>query len=365
MGMSKHDLTLLLVGALIVAAGVGLAFLGGGTKQKPLPDHGTPPDDLIVTEDPIDTGEPVLLGFKGDLALGGLQGHGGDPKPFVVGEVLTLDVESKNVRELKWTCNGKELTEKGQVWSAEQTREFPCDSAGSFLFEVRGRSGDQLTEALERRVEVKALKIESFDCDVTSVATTNRYLTGESCSLHVEMVEPMRETPYRFRYLLNRKPVKHPDDGLEWTSSDHLAFKFENPGEYHFKVEVKRADSEEAEDSMSLSMPIRVGDAVIYDLDVTPEHGTVGRQVVLDATVWNQEGPLTCRFGVLDVRQPEKGTQWIKTAEDKEWGGSQRTWIPDKAGVYRIRAEVRDQKGDDADDFWELHYTVGETREEF
>jgi hypothetical protein len=141
--------------------------------------------------------------------------------------------------------------------------------------------------------------------------------------------------------------------------------KMSKPGEYHFKVEARREGSESVEDSMNLAMPIRVGDAVIYDFDATPEHGGVGHKVVLDATVWNLEGPTQCRFGVLDVRHPNKGLLWLETEDGKEWGPSTRSWVPDVAGVYRIRAEVRDKEGTEADDFWELYYTVVEKRDDF
>jgi hypothetical protein len=365
MALSRQDTAMLLAGALIVAAGVGLAFLGETPGPSRPPADPSPPaldTERLPSEAP---GAPALLRFTGDLDLGGLPGEAGQPRPFVVGEVLTLAVDARDAPELRWTCNGKELLEDGRAWSAAREREFAVDAPGAYHFTVQGRNGEALTRKLERRVEVLGAKIESFDSDITSVATSNRYLTGETCSLLVEMVEPIRETRYLFRYSVNGKPIPHPDDEQEWTEADDLVYTFEKPGEYHFKVYVRRAEVETAEDSASLSMPIRVGDAVIYDVDASPEHGVIGQEVVLDATVWNLEGPMECRFGVLDTKQPGAGIQWLKAPDGREWGASQRTWLPGAAGVFRIRVEVRDGKGAEADDFWESHYTVAEAKDDF
>ncbi len=365
MKLSRQDLGLLCAGALIVAAGVGLALWRDSATRavenpRPLTSKGLFPDL------PNKPDKPKLLGFKGDLELGGLPGPNEELNPFVVGEILALNVESVNTTEFHWTLNDTPLPFEGKEWSRHSTREFHVTEPGSYQFKVQGRTGEILTPPLQKTIDVVAAKIETFEPEFIPLTIQDRYLVGESISLAAEMVEPMMEVPYLFRFFLNGKPILHPEDKKVWTTHNALPFRFDQPGAYQFKVEVRRATSDKVEDSLELAKVIRAGYAVIDFFDVSPESATPGTPVFLDAIPKCLSAVCECRFGIRDLGDSEADFQWLPTEKGAPWGGDRRIWTPEKPGVYKIRTEVRRVGQKKFDDFWEISaYTVVEGKDDF
>ena len=304
---------------------------------------------------------PVVTGFRGDLANGGSKENDGTVIPFVIGEYLTLDADATNATEYRWTVNGILIKDKDLEWSTRKEREYEISAASDLRFTVQVRGADKNLPSLPKEVIIKPvpLYIKSFDALLTE--EPDRSLTGEDYSVEVDMQDPVGADPdfYRFRYLVNDVPVKHPDDGLEWTTERDFTYTFPAPGRYSFKVEARRSTEKEPEDSKVLAETIVAADAVALSFDTTPEkYAPVGTTVDMNMFPISIFGKSECRFGVKKI--VEADFKWLEDETGTIWGESERSWLPNEPGNYLVRAEVREAGKEQADDFREVFYTVTE-----
>jgi hypothetical protein len=327
--------------------GAGGAFFGnrqaGGAKIK---------DEGLRT---MNRG-PSLLGFRGDLAIGGSTVIRDQITPFVVGSCLTLDVDWRNAVAFRWTCNGQVVLDKnGEEWGPRPQREYEVKDHGKLSFTVQARGDDValVSTVLQREIDVEPLYIVEFSPHITDAGDERRVLTGDDYTVQVDMFEPQGDVEYLFRYFINNRPIKHPEDGKEWTPEESLTYAFPVPGTYAFRVEVRRADQEKAEASASLPS-IVVADAVLLSFDATPENtGQVGGEVYLDAFDFSLYGDTRCRFGFMLLKEGA-AFEWIPDGDGNIWGESSRSWRPTEPGNYKLRVEIRDTNGDEPDDFREI-----------
>lgn len=350
------------LGVVVIAGAIVLALRrerpGAGFRTAAFdagqPGGGTSAPDVVSRND------PVVVGFAGDLALGGTPRNDGTKVPFVIADILSLDAEALNATEYRWTVNGAVLKEKGQEWSVRKDREYEVQQAGAHRFSVQVRGADPsvVSQPKEIVVVTKALYVESFEKHITQ-QDEDRCLTGDDVTVEVTMAEPLAADLdfYLFRYFVNDVPVPHPDDGKEWTTERDFTYTFDKPGQYSFKVEVRRATEKHAEDSRILAETVTAADAVLLSFDAAPEkYASLGSTVALDVFPESIFGKSECRFGVKKVEAAD--FEWIPDEDGTIWGAAERSWVPSEPGNYLLRAEVRDSGKEQPDDYRELLYSV-------
>jgi len=319
------------------------------TGQKIIPD--------VIAKD-----APVVIAFRGDLAIGGNREQDGSMIPFVIGDILKLEADVTNAVEYRWSVNGQVIKEKDQEWSKRQDRELELKQAGELRFSLQVRGADiaQLSQPKEALVKTVAVNIESFNASL--LQEDDRCLTGEDYTVEVTMTEPISADLdfYCFRYWVNDEIVKHPDDDEEWTTESDFTYTFPAPGQYSFKVEVRRATEKEAEASSTLAEVIVVADSVLLTFDSSPEkHAPLGTKVDMDAFPESLFGKPEARFGVKKLTEAD--FKWLAEKDGTIWGDSQREWLPTEPGNYILRAEVRESDKDKTDDYRELLFTITDT----
>ncbi|MCY3018752.1 MAG: hypothetical protein NTW87_06955 [Planctomycetota bacterium] len=302
---------------------------------------------------------PVVTGFVGDLAVGGNKRNDGTKIPFVIGDILTLEAEALNAIEYRWTVNGEALNEKGQEWSVRKDREYEVATAGELRVSVQVRGSDPALVSQPKQVTIRTepLFVESFEKNI--VEEDDRCLTGEDYTVEVTLAEPMTAGPdfYLLRYSVNDVPVQHPDDGKEWTTERDFTYTFPAPGQYSFKVEVRRATEKHTERTQVLAETIVVADAVLLTFDVFPsKYAPLGTTVQFDVFPASIFGKSECRFGVKNVNAAD--FEWIPDEDGSVWGAAERSWLPREPGNYILRAEIREPGKARADDYREILYTV-------
>jgi hypothetical protein len=349
------------LGALLIAGAVVLALKAERPAERVgLGANGFESGNTAAagTPDVVARNCPVVLRFVGDLADGGSKRNDGETVPFVIGELLTLEAEALNAVEYRWTANGEVLKEKGQEWSVRKDREYEVKTAGDLRFSVQVRAADSaVSQPKETLLKIKALCIESFEKHITQ--DEDHCLTGDEFTVEVSLAEPATADLdfYLLRYLVNDVPVPHPDDGKEWTTERDFTYTFPEPGQYSFKVEVRRATEKAAEDSRTLAETITVADAVLLTFDAFPEKfAALGTSVALDVFPESIFGKSECRFGVKKVQAAD--FEWIADDDGTIWGAAERTWLPSEPGNYLLRAEVREAGKERPDDYREFMFTV-------
>jgi len=362
--MFKHNLWAWIVSALLIAGAIVAALRTetpagnlGTSRFETGAQAGRPGE---AWPDIVPKNNPVVVRFVGDLADGGTKRNDGSVVDFVIGDLLTLDAEALNAVEYRWTVNGEVLKEKDQEWSVRKDREYEVKTKAELRFavQVRGADPGAVSQPKETVLTTKALVIESFEKHITQ-QDEDRCLTGEDVTVEVSMAEPMTADPdfYLFRYSVNDVPMKHPDDGKEWTTEHDFTYTFPAPGQYAFKVEVRRATEKLAEETRVLAETVTVADAVLLTFDATPEkYAALGTTVQLDVFPESVFGKSECRFGWKKVEAAE--FEWIPDDDGTFWGAAERSWLPREPGNYLLRAEVREPGKQQADDSRELIYTV-------
>lgn len=353
----------------IVAWALGLVIIGGAilfalTRELPnkgLQTHQFSDNDgssgggpAIVAKD-----TPVVVGFVGDLLRGGEKHNDGSITPYVIGEILRLDAEAVNAVEYRWMVNGQVLKEKDQEWSRVKNREFTVEKAGEHRFsvQVRGANPELVSAPKDITLKTAVLYIESFEASL--VEEDDRALTGDDYTVDVMLTEPVTADDefYVLRYSVNDVVVKHPDDDKEWTTERQFTYVFPAPGQYSFKVEVRRATEREVEGSATLAETIVVADAVLLSFDASPDkYAPLGSTINMDVFNISVFGKTECRFGFKKVAAAD--FEWIAEDNGAVWGSDVRRWLPTEPGNYIIRAEVRDFGKQQADDYRELLYQI-------
>ena len=355
---------------MIVAAGVFFGLVKSDSSNDPKTtrftvatpdDHGAGDKPKLVTQAIVPLNSPVVTAFTGDVADGGNKENDGTLIPFVIGDSIKLSAEATNAVEYCWKVNGKTILEKGQEWSVRKDRDYDIASAEELHISVQVRGADQRQVSLPKEATVKpvAVFIRSFDAFLAE--NPDRALTGDEYTVQVDLAEPIGADFefYKLRYSINDVPIKHPEDGLEWTTERDLTYTFPAPGRYTFKVEVRRATEKEPEESKVMAETITVGDAIVLSFDATPEKSSpVGTAVDLGVFNMSLLGKSDCRFGVKKIIAA--GFNWLPDENNLIWGSPDRTWLPTEPGNYLIRAEVREVGKEQADDFREIFYTVTE-----
>lgn len=354
----------LFLGLIILVTAIVMAMTAQMPEKTPggarwTPDTPTPNQKVpdVVAKD-----APVVIAFRGDLAAGGNKEPDGTVIPFVIGDLLTLAADATNAVEYRWTVNGVPLKEKDQEWSKRQDREFEVKKAGElrFALQVRGADPSQLSQPKEVLVKTVALHIESFSASL--LEEDDRCLTGEEYTLEVSMTEPLTADLefYQFRFWVNDEIVKNPEDDEEWSTESDFTYTFPSPGQYSFKVEVRRATEKEAEGSATLAEVIVVADAIVLSFDAYPDkHVPLGGKVDLDAFPDSIFGKPEARFGVKKITDAD--FKWLPEKDGAIWGEAHRDWMPTEPGNYILRCEVRETGNEKADDSRELLFTVTDT----
>lgn len=351
-----------LAGGLLIAAAILIALLreapSGGLGATRFEDPATPLDATqpeIVARD-----APVVIGFRGDLLLGGNPyGNDGTIVPFVIGDVLKLEADALNATEYRWSVNGQVLADNGQEWSVRKDRDFTIKAKSEYRFAVQVRDQGRVSQARDVLIKTVAIHIVSFEAAI--VEEPDRALTGEDYTVAVEVVEPVVADVdfYQFRYRVNDQIVKHPDTDEEWSTEYDFTYIFPVPGQYTFSVEVRRATEKEPEASATLADVIVAADAVVETFNVTPEkYAPIGTLVDLGVFTNSLLGNEECRFGVK--RLVAADFEWLPQQDGKTWGRAERDWMPREGGQYLVRAEVRQAGSEQPDDFREILYTVVE-----
>jgi len=360
--MSKWNLFAWCLGVLLIASAVLMAFRARVPKKDDLGAKSFAAGADIPSSpvpDIVPKNNPVVIGFVGDLAVRGTKRNDGSLIPFVIGDVLILDAETLNATEYRWTVNGEVLKEKGQEWSVRKDREYEVTAAGELRFsvEVRGADPNAVSQPKETRLKTEPLYIESFEKSI--VHDEDRCLTGDEFTVEVRMAEPIKADLdfYKFKYWVNDMPQKHPDDNEEWTSENDFTYKFPTPGQYSFKVEVRRATEKAAERVAVLAEIVTVADAVLLSFDAYPDRvAALGATVNLDVFPESLYGKSECRFGVKKVEAADFA--WVAGEDGATWGAAERDWLPTEPGNYIVRAEIREPGKEVADDFREILYTI-------
>ncbi len=304
---------------------------------------------------------PVVVGFVGDLAIGGTKINDDTIIPFVIGEALTLQADAVNAIEYRWAVNGKVIKDKDAEWSRRKDREYEVTEAGElhFTVQVRGTDPNVMSHPKEAVIKTEAVHIISFEKSL--VEEDDRSLTGEDYTVEVTLAEPITADGdfYELRYLVNDIPVKHPDDNKEWTTERDFTYTFPTPGQYSFKVEVRRAGQKQPEAHAELAETIVVADAILLSFDAYPEkYAPLGTSVYMDAFPQSIFGSTECRFGVKKVVAAD--FEWVTDDDGTAWGTAERKWLPTEPGNYILRAEIREVGKDAAEDSRELLFTVTE-----
>ena len=355
---------------MIAVVIVGVGILLGAMKPNPVNDphtekFKTPIDEAVRVKmsdrSIVPLNLPVVTKFIGDLADCGTKENDGTVIPFVIGDIITLSAEATNAVEYCWTVNGKVVKDKDQDWSVRKDREYNITTADELKVSVQVRGADAKVVSVPKETVLKpfAVYIKKFDAFLTE--NPDRALTGDDYTVEVDVAEPITTDFdfYKFRYFVNDTPVKHPEDGLEWTTERSLTYTFPAPGRYSFKVEVRRASEKEAEDSKILAETITVADSIVLSFDAAPEKiAAVGTAVDLNVFNLSLFGKSDVRFGVKKL--VAAGFDWLPDQNNQIWGDSQRTWLPTEPANYLIRAEVREVGKEQADDFREIFFTVTE-----
>ena len=334
--------------------GGGGSFTGDGPDSPSLDPAGIAP---IAAKN-----VPLVVGFKGDLEHGGNRQRDGSIIPFVIGDILILDADASNATEYRWTVNGEPLKEHDQEWTRRKDREYEIKVVGELNFGVQVRAANPgvVSPLCQKIIKTVPLFIESFEMVITQ-DSEDRCLTGGDYAMEVFMYEPFTADLdfYKFRYYVNDVITKHPDDGEEWTSESDFTYTFPAPGQYSFKVEVRRAEAKEPEVQAKLAQTITVADAILTSFDAYPEQfAPLGTTINLD--VFNESifGKSECRFGVKNIIDSE--FKWLTEEDGSEWGASQRSWLPTQPDTYLIRAEVREPGKAECDDFRQILYRITE-----
>jgi hypothetical protein len=357
----KWNLLAWCLGVLLIAGAVVVDFTAKAPKKEALGtrnfDDG-PQRAAVPSPDLVTKNYPIVIGFVGDLAERGTKRNDGSIVPFVIGEILTLDAEALNATEYRWTVNGEVLKEKDQEWSARKDREYEVVTAGELRFsvQVRGADASVVSQPKETTLKTEPLYIESFEKSI--VHDEDRCLTGDEFTVEVGLAMPIKADLdfYLCRYFVNDVPQKN-DEGQEWTSETDFTYKFPAPGQYSFKVEVRRATEKAAEKTAVLAETITVADAVLLSFDAYPDKcAALGTTVGLDAFPQSVFGKSECRFGVKKVEAADFA--WIAEQDGAIWGAADRDWLPTEPGNYILRVEIREPGKEQAEDSREILYTV-------
>lgn len=363
----KSNIWAWLLGVALIAAAVGIALarkkgpegLQGTQFQSGKQDGQGTGKQLKLAIEPRNG--PMVIGFVGDLAIGGTKMNDETIVPFVIGDRLTLQAEAVNAVEYRWAVNGTVLKDKDDEWSRRKDREYEVADAGEMRFsvQVRGAETSVISSPKEAVLKTECVHIISFEKSI--VLEDDRSLTGEDYTVEVSLAEPIAADLdfYELRYLVNDVPVKHPDDNKEWTTERDFTYTFPAPGQYSFKVEVRRAGQKQAEAHAELAETIVVADAILLTFDAYPEkYAPLGTTIALDTFPQSIFGSTECRFGVKKVVAAD--FEWITQEDGTLWGTSERNWLPTEPGNYIIRSEIREVGKDQAEDARELLYTVVE-----
>ncbi|MEI6231779.1 MAG: hypothetical protein WCT04_01900 [Planctomycetota bacterium] len=305
---------------------------------------------------------PVVRGFVGDLERKGNQLGRGPLQPFVVGESLKLEADAVNAVEYRWTLNGEVLKEKDQEWSLHAERFYDVVKPGKHEFTVQVRGTDKARVSQEKKTELNILPLKIMRVVKSIIHQDDEhFVTGDTLNLEVEMASSMHTDLdfYKYRYVVNDAPIKHPEDGLEWTSNDSLSYVFTSPGQYAFKVDVRRTDQAEKEDSAELPDTIVSADAVLLSFDASPAHekgAAVGSPVYFSSFPTSRFGKSECRIGVKLINAADY--RWLPEENGTLWGEASRTWLPLEPGTYLVRCEIRELGKTVADDSREMIYTI-------
>jgi hypothetical protein len=302
---------------------------------------------------------PMVLNFTGDLADGGTKMNDGTVIPFVIGDRVTLQAEAINAVEYRWAVNGAVIKDKEEEWSRRKDREYEVVDAGELKFtvQVRGTEKNVISHPKEAVLKTECVHIISFEHSL--VQEDDRALTGEDYTVEVSLAEPITADLdfYELRYSVNDVPVKHPDDNKEWTTERDFTYTFPAPGQYSFKVEIRRAGQKLAEGHAELAETVVVADAIVLSFDAYPEkYAALGTTIALDTFPQSIFGSTECRFGVKKVVAAD--FEWVAQDDGSSWGAAERNWLPTEPGNYIIRCEIREVGKGQAEDFRELLYTV-------
>ena len=357
----KSNVWAWILGLALIAAAIGI---GMGRKKGPEGLGGTQfskqNESNSAVQPAIEAKNgPMVLAFRGDLADGGTKQNDGVVIPFVIGDRLTLQADAINAVEYRWTVNGAVIKEKDDEWSRRKDREYEVVDAGELKFTVQVRGAEKSVTSHPKEAVLKTECVHIISFEKSLIEEDDRSLTGEDYTVEVSLAEPITADLefYELRYFVNDVPVKHPDDNKEWTTERDFTYTFPAPGQYSFKVEVRRAGQKQSEAHAELAETIVVADAILLSFDAYPDkYAPLGTTIALDAFPQSIFGSTECRFGVKKVVAAD--FDWIRQDDGSAWGAAERNWLPTEPGNYIIRAEIREVGKEQAEDSRELLYTV-------
>lgn len=357
----KQNLWAWLIGLAMIAGAIGIGAsrkkLGDSLQATQFSEGATPAAAVKPAIEPKNG--PAVIGFVGDLVVGGTK-QGEDLIPFVIGDIITLNAEAVNAVQYRWTLNGVPVKDKNnEEWSVQKDREFTVENAGAHTFAVQVRGTDPALVSPPREASLKTVAVYITSFEKSLVQEDDRCLTGEDYTVEVSLADPITADLdfFELRYSLNDVPIKHPDDNKEWTTERDLTYTFTAPGQYSFKVEVRRTGQKESEASATLAETIVVSDAILLTFDAYPEKYTpLGSTIALDSFPQSIFGKSECRFGIKKVVAAE--FEWIADNDGSMWGAAERSWLPTEPGNYILRAEIRESGKLATEDSREILYTV-------